>query len=159
LMAALRGTKARVVSYGLAADAAVRPSALVDLGPEGSRLTVAGFPPLHLRLVGRHQAVNALAALAVARQYPVRPAPAVAGLQARRRAKGRMEVRALAGATLLVDCYNANPDSTAAALETLATWPDATRRIAVLGDMRELGPGASRLHRTTAAAVRDAALW
>jgi UDP-N-acetylmuramoyl-tripeptide--D-alanyl-D-alanine ligase len=70
-----------------------------------------------------------------------------------------MEARMLAGATLLVDCYNANPDSTRAALETLAGWPGARRRIAVLGDMLELGADAARLHRETGAATRDAALW
>jgi UDP-N-acetylmuramoyl-tripeptide--D-alanyl-D-alanine ligase len=60
---------------------------------------------------------------------------------------------------LLVDSYNANPDSTGAALATLAGWPEARRRIAVLGDMLELGPDAARLHRETGEAVRDAELW
>jgi UDP-N-acetylmuramoyl-tripeptide--D-alanyl-D-alanine ligase len=69
-----------------------------------------------------------------------------------------MELRRLRGATLLVDCYNANPESTRAALETLAGWP-AQRRIAVLGDMLELGAAAPQLHRETGAAVRDAELW
>jgi UDP-N-acetylmuramoyl-tripeptide--D-alanyl-D-alanine ligase len=63
------------------------------------------------------------------------------------------------GATLLVDCYNANPESTAAAIETLEGWPDARRRIAVLGDMLELGEGAGALHRATSAGLRTAELW
>ncbi len=159
LLAALRGTRARVVPYGFAEDAAVRPATLTDLGPDGTRFTVAGFPPVHLRLIGRHQVQNALAALAVAREYAVDPAAAVAAIGAQRPAKGRMEVRGVAGATLLVDCYNANPDSTRAALETLAGWPGARRRIAVLGDMLELGADAARLHRECGGAVRDAALW
>jgi UDP-N-acetylmuramoyl-tripeptide--D-alanyl-D-alanine ligase len=70
-----------------------------------------------------------------------------------------MELRTVRGAQVLVDCYNANPESTRAALETLATWPAAARRIAVLGDMLELGPEAEALHRATAAAVRNAELW
>ena len=159
LMAALRGMKVRVVSYGFAAAAAVRAEGLSDLGPEGSRFTVAGFPTVHLKLVGRHQVQNALAALAVAREYAVDPAAAVAALAAQRSGKGRMEVRALRGATLLVDCYNANPESTRAALATLAGWPEATRRIAVLGDMLELGGDAPRLHRETGEAARDAEVW
>ncbi len=158
LMAALRGMRVRVVSYGFAAAAAVRPQALTDLGPDGTRFAVSGFPPVHLRLIGRHQVQNALAALAVAREYAVDPAAAVAALAAQRPARGRMEARALGGATLLVDCYNANPDSTRAALEVLRTWP-ATRRIAVLGDMRELGADAARLHRETGEAVQEAVLW
>jgi UDP-N-acetylmuramoyl-tripeptide--D-alanyl-D-alanine ligase len=159
LMTALSAMKARVVGYGFAADAAVRPETITSLGPEGSRFTVAGFPPVHLRLIGRHQVQNALAALAVAREYGVDPAAAVAALEVERPSHGRMEIRTLAGATLMVDCYNANPDSTRAALETLAGWPGATRRIAVLGDMLELGADAARLHRETGAATRDAALW
>jgi UDP-N-acetylmuramoyl-tripeptide--D-alanyl-D-alanine ligase len=159
LMAALRGMKVRVVGYGLAAEAAVRPETLDDLGPDGTRFTVAGFPPVHLRLIGAHQVQNALAALAVAREYRIDPAAAVAAIEAQRPSKGRMEARTLAGATLLVDCYNANPDSARAALATLAGWPGARRRIAVLGDMLELGPEAGRLHRETAEAVRDAELW
>ena len=159
LMAALRGMKVRIVSYGFSADAAVRPRAVSELGPEGSRFTVAGFPPVHLCLVGRHQVQNALAALAVAREYGVDPGAAVGALEAQRPGRGRMEVRAAAGATLIVDCYNANPESMRAALETLAGWPGARRRIAVLGDMLELGADARRLHHETGEAVRDAALW
>ena len=70
-----------------------------------------------------------------------------------------MEVRHHAGAVILEDCYNANPDSTRAALESLATWPGARRRIAVLGDMLELGATAAELHRETGALVREAELW
>jgi len=159
LLAALEGVKARLVPYGLAPEAALRPESVEDLGPEGSRIVVAGFPPLHLRLVGRHQVLNALAALAVARELRLDPAAVVAALEAQRGAKGRMEVRRVRGATLLVDCYNANPDSARAALETLGAWPEARRRIAVLGDMLELGPDAAVLHRETGSRVRAAELW
>jgi len=159
LLRALEGVKARVISYGLAKAAAVRPDRVTDLGPDGSRIEVAGFPPLHLRLVGRHQVPNSLAARAVARELGLDPAAVVAALEQVRGTKGRMEVRCLKGATLLVDCYNANPDSTRAALATLAGWPGARRRIAVLGDMLELGPRAAVLHRETGARVRDAELW
>ena len=159
LIAALEGIKVRVIGYGFAARASVKPEAFTSLGPEGSRFTVPGFPPVHLRLIGRHQVQNALAALAVAREYAIDPAAAVAALEAQRPGHGRMEVREMGGATLLVDCYNANPDSMRAALETLADWPGAARRIAVLGDMLELGERAAALHRATGARVKDAALW
>ncbi len=159
LLAAVKGAKARVTTYGFAKGADVRPERWEDLGPEGSRLEVEGFPPVHLRLVGRHQAQNALAALAVARHWKLDPGAVAAALGAHRALKGRMEVRRSGGAVLLVDCYNANPDSTAAALATLAGWPGAGRRIAVLGDMLELGGTAARLHRETGALVRGAELW
>jgi UDP-N-acetylmuramoyl-tripeptide--D-alanyl-D-alanine ligase len=137
----------------------VRPIRVEDRGPEGSRVEVQGFPPLRLSLVGRHQVSNALAALAVARELQLDPESSVRALEAYRAAHGRMEVQRARGATLLVDCYNANPESTRAALATLAGWPDARRRIAVLGDMLELGPGAPELHRTIGAEVAEAELW
>jgi len=147
LMAALRGMKVRIVGYGLAAEATVRPETVTDLGPDGTRFTVSGFPPVHLRLIGRHQVQNALAALAVAREYAVDPAAAVAAIEAQRPAKGRMEVRTLAGATLLVDCYNANPDSTRAALATLADWPGARDRRRQRSRRRIPGRGGRGLRR------------
>lgn len=159
LVAAVKGAKARVVTYGFAKGAAVRPRAYEDLGAAGSRFEVEGFPPVRLRLVGRHQVQNALAALAAAREWRLDPAAVVAALEAHRPLKGRMEVKHARGATLLVDCYNANPDSTAAALATLAEWPGAARRVAVLGDMLELGETAARLHRETGERVRGAELW
>ena len=159
LMKALAGVPARLVRYGLSADADVKPSRLESLGEAGSRFELAGFPPVHLRLVGVHQVANALAALAVAREMKLDPAAVVAALEAYRPTRGRMELRHERGATLLVDCYNANPDATRLALETLAAWPGGGRRIALLGDMLELGPRAAELHRETGAAVRGAELW
>jgi UDP-N-acetylmuramoyl-tripeptide--D-alanyl-D-alanine ligase len=159
LAAALRGTSARVIRFGFSPKTHVRPRAIQDLGPEGTRFEVEGFPPVHLRLVGRHQVLNALAALAVAREYEIEPGAAVLALEAARPLPGRMEVRRARGAVLLVDCYNANPDSTQAALATLAGWPAADRRIAVLGDMLELGEVSPRLHRLVGAAARGVELW
>ncbi len=159
LIAALAGVRARIVTFGFAAAADVRPAAIEDLGARGSRIDVDGFPTFTLPLVGRHQIQNALAALAVARVAGCDPAAVARELEQATADHGRMEVRELRGATLLVDCYNANPESTRAALDTLARWPGAARRIAVLGDMLELGGTAAALHRATGAAVRDAELW
>ena len=153
LLAALAGVAARRITFGLAADADVRPARLEDLGEQGSRLAVEGFPEFVLPRAGRHLVINALGALAVAREFGVDPAAATAALAAVKPEKGRMEVRHARGATLLFDAYNANPESTAAALATLEHWPGATRRIAALGDMLELGKDAGRLHAETAASA------
>ncbi|MEO5618646.1 MAG: UDP-N-acetylmuramoyl-tripeptide--D-alanyl-D-alanine ligase [Candidatus Eisenbacteria bacterium] len=160
LLDALRGVRCRRVTFGFAADADVRPAAVEDLGAAGSRLWVEGFPDFILPLPGRHLVANALGALAVAREYGVPPAAATAALALAQMGEGRMEIRLARGATLIVDCYNANPESTAAALVTLEHWPGAERRIAALGDMLELGGEAPRLHAETAAAAgRGSELW
>lgn len=151
LIAALAGVSARLVTFGLAEGADVRPQRLEPLGEAGTRIAVDGFPPFVLPRPGTHLVINALGALAVARAFGVDPAAAVAALAAVKPEKGRMEVRHARGATLIVDCYNANPESTAAALATLELWPGATRRIAALGDMLELGGEAPRLHADTGA--------
>jgi UDP-N-acetylmuramoyl-tripeptide--D-alanyl-D-alanine ligase len=159
LLPAARRSKRRLVTYGLSAEADVRPTRIEDLGAEGSRAHVRGFPPLELHLIGRHQVANAMAALAVGREYRLEPEAVVEALATVRPLHGRMEPRAARGGTLILDYYNANPDSAKAALETLARWPGAKRRIAILGDMLELGDAARRLHREVGAAVRRAELW
>jgi len=159
LLSALRASKRRIVTYGLARGAEVRPARLEDRGAEGARIEVRGFPPFTLRLIGRHQVGNALAALAVAREYRLEPEAVTEALAAVAPLPGRMEARAARGGMLLIDCYNANPDSSRAALSTLARWPGSKRRIAILGDMLELGTAAKRLHREVGAAVQRAELW
>ena len=103
--------------------------------------------------------VNALGALAVAREYRLEPEAVAEALARVRPLKGRMETRDARGATLLLDHYNANPDSMKAALATLAGWPGARRRIAVLGDMLELGPRAAALHAQVGVAARGLEVW
>ena len=159
LLEALRPLGRRVVTYGLAREADVHPRSWELLGEEGARLDVEGFPEIRLQLVGRHNLSNALAAVAVAREYRLDPATVADALARVRNLSQRMEVRHARGATLLVDCYNSNPDSARAALETLTQWPKAARKIAVLGDMLELGPRAAALHEDVGAAAAGAELW
>jgi len=159
LLRALAGAPGRLVTFGWAESADLRPREVQDLGPAGLKIACDGFPMLHLRLVGRHQVANALAALSVARALGVDPGEAVRALEAIAPVGGRMEVRTLGGAQVIMDCYNANPESTRAALETLAGWPGAARRIAVLGSMLELGAQSAALHAEVGGAVRSAELW
>ncbi len=159
LLAALRGARCRLLTFGFSPGVGLRARAAEELGAEGLRLEVEGFPPVRLRLVGRHHAYSALAALAVARALELEPESCGRALEALRGAPLRMEIRGWNGGTLILDCYNANPSATRAALGTLAAWPGAARRIAVLGDMLELGPDSERLHRETGAAARGAEVW
>ena len=97
-------------------------------------------------LPGRHQTTNATFALAVAAELGVSAAEARAGLAAAKAPKMRMQFFEAAGVRVLDDAYNANADSMLAALQTLADLPCAGRRVAVLGDMAELGEHAEGSH-------------
>lgn len=95
---------------------------------------------------GRHMAQNATAALVVAARLGVDPVAARGVLETFRASKARLEVMEAGGVRILNDCYNANADSMLAALQTLSDLPCAGRRVAVLGDMAELGPASEPAH-------------
>ena len=99
-----------------------------------------------LAVPGRHTVVNALLALAVADLMGVTPRAAAAGVADVEPAAMRGEVRTVGGLTMLIDCYNASPQSVRAALETLEALPATRGRVAVLGTMLELGSHSDQLH-------------
>ncbi|UWQ44505.1 UDP-N-acetylmuramoyl-tripeptide--D-alanyl-D-alanine ligase [Leisingera aquaemixtae] len=105
---------------------------------------------LHIQSLGAHFAMNALGALACVEALGADPARAVESLALWSPVKGRgvrEAVRLESGEiTLLDDSYNANPTSMAAALAVLAATPGQGRRIAYVGDMKELGPQEAALH-------------
>ena len=92
-----------------------------------------------VNLLGRHQAVNAALALAAGAELGLSSEEIRHGLAACPPAKMRLQVMNVNGLRILNDAYNANADSTLAALETLNEFPCSGRRIAVIGDMAELG--------------------
>lgn len=98
-------------------------------------------------LLGRHHAINAALAIVVGKELEVGRAEIQRGLSNCRPAKMRMQVERINGATILNDAYNANADSMCVALRTLAEFPARGRRIAILGDMAELGETAAAAHR------------
>jgi UDP-N-acetylmuramoyl-tripeptide--D-alanyl-D-alanine ligase len=143
-------TSARVVTTGVAAPADVRAVdvQLDDTARARFTLVAAGEEhPVVLQVVGAHQVPNALSAAAAALAAGLPPADVAQALTAAGpRSRWRMEVsRRADGLTVVNDAYNANPESMRAALAALTRLP-GRRRIAVLGAMGELGPGADAAH-------------
>ncbi|SNS46892.1 UDP-N-acetylmuramoyl-tripeptide--D-alanyl-D-alanine ligase [Geodermatophilus pulveris] len=143
-------TRARVLTTGRAGGADVRAEdvALDDTGRAAFTLVTGGSrAPVRLRVVGEHQVANALSAAGAALAAGMAPDAVAAALSAAEpRSRWRMEVtRREDGVTVVNDAYNANPESMRAALAALAGLP-ARRRVAVLGAMAELGPGAAGEH-------------
>ncbi len=133
------GHAADVRATGITLDADLRPSFTLD-SPWGSG-------PVTLAVRGAHQVVNASLAAAVALAHGVAFDDVAAGLVGVEPAPWRMEIeRSAGGVTVLDDAYNANPSSMAAALEALARVEVPGRRLAVLGEMRELGDLSVREH-------------
>ncbi|MCC6767077.1 MAG: UDP-N-acetylmuramoyl-tripeptide--D-alanyl-D-alanine ligase [Deltaproteobacteria bacterium] len=142
----------RQVAFGAGTDVTAEAITCDARGAAAFRLRIAGGAvDVRLRVPGRHNVMNALAAAAAAWVVGAAPAAIAAGLAAAEPVGGRMRVVALAsGVTVVDDSYNANPASVAAALRSLADAP-AIRRIAVLGDMLELGSASPAQHRAVGA--------
>lgn len=150
----------RVVRYGRGRDAQVRatevgPAAGEQIGSRfvieagGERVTVT------LRIHGLYNVENCLAAAACAFSLGVPLAEIAAAAATFSPAAGRGEVIRLAGpVTLIDDSYNSNPDAARKALESAAQLT-ASRTIAILGDMLELGPEAERFHREVGARAAE----
>jgi UDP-N-acetylmuramoyl-tripeptide--D-alanyl-D-alanine ligase len=116
-----------------------------DVDWEGDQVAVRGQAlPLELSFDTPWQRANALPAVAAAVAAGVTPTGRVEVTAAKLRGE---RVRLPSGAVVIDDCYNANPLSMRAALDDLATQDTTGRRIAVLGDMLELGPEEVALHR------------
>ena len=141
-----------VLSYALG-DADVRAEHVVlddDLRPRFQLSTPWGTGEVRLALHGMHQVPNALAAAAASLWSGVPFDGVVTALGTATGSPLRMEVRHVPGGpVLVVDCYNANPASTEAALRSLASLPSG-RKLAVLGLMAELGSETEAEHRRAA---------
>ncbi len=156
-VASRRGRLGEVITFGRSAPAECRLVGRRVL-EQGQEIELADGRRVRIALEGEHNALNAVAALAVAERLGVPFARAAEGLASVAASDHRGECRTVRGFTLFDDAYNANPDSMAAALahaaERLADAPSAI----VLGDMLELGAAGPELHRRLgrqAAALAD----
>jgi UDP-N-acetylmuramoyl-tripeptide--D-alanyl-D-alanine ligase len=140
----------RVVTFGVDRAADVEATGVIDRGFEGTTarvVTRGGAFDLSTALIGRGNLANILAATAVALEFDV-PLSSIAALAPTLGpAPHRGEVIRLAsGVTLIDDSYNANPTATRRAIDVLGGSRTAKRRVAVLGEMLELGEHALALH-------------
>jgi UDP-N-acetylmuramoyl-tripeptide--D-alanyl-D-alanine ligase len=110
--------------------------------------------PFRLRLVGEHNAVNAAGAVTIARRMGLDYGEAAVRLESFVAPPMRNEILEFGGITVVNDAYNANPQSAAAAIEVLKQMPCRGRRVAVFGEMRELGAHSAELHRKVAEQLR-----
>jgi UDP-N-acetylmuramoyl-tripeptide--D-alanyl-D-alanine ligase len=144
-----RGFKGKVVKYGTTAIADVRAENVRSEGAEGVQfdiVTPGGREHARLPLVGEHNVLNGLAAVAVGLARGLKLAESVAALASLKPADKRGQVLQVGNITVVNDCYNSNPKALEAMVDSLASMK-AKRRIVVAGEMLELGPAGEQMHR------------
>jgi UDP-N-acetylmuramoyl-tripeptide--D-alanyl-D-alanine ligase len=160
----------KCVTFGEWKDADIRVTSLkVSTAGPGPAPAMAGggqaeqaLPPVRLdftvndrfqyqlQVPGRHNVLNALAAIGVARRFGVDHEEIAARLATFALPPMRLEYERIGELTLINDAYNANPASMAAAVDVLVSLPAAGRKVLIVGDMRELGAASPELHRRAA---------
>ncbi len=139
-----------LIRYGITADTAdiravcVRTEGLetaFEILFEGRRY------PVRIPVLGNHHVLNALAAFAAGSWFGIRPEEITAALPGYRPSGMRQKIVDFHGITVVEDCYNASPDSMKASLSVLSQLGQKGKRVAVLGDMLELGEYSEKAHR------------
>lgn len=136
--------RGRTVTFGLSAKADIRAGD-VEITAEGVKFSVDGTR-FESSLLGRHSISNLLAGMAVSSLYGIRPAQLTDVVREMPAGAMRGQLIRRKGVLILNDCYNSNPDAARTMIDVLRDTP-AKRRIAVLGEMLELGRWAESLHR------------
>ena len=136
--------RGRTVTFGLSAAAEVRAEN-VEYGAEGVKFSVSGVR-FESSLIGRHSVLNFLAGIAVAGLFGISPEQLMEVVRESSAGPMRGERFQHNGILILNDCYNSNPDAARAMIDVLRDTP-AQRRVAVLGEMLELGRWSESLHR------------
>jgi UDP-N-acetylmuramoyl-tripeptide--D-alanyl-D-alanine ligase len=142
------GLGSRAIFYGMREGADVRAAHVAELGTEGVVFTVEANgerASAQLKMLGRHNVPNALAAIATGLRSGIGLAECAAAVGEMRAGDKRGEVLEWRGATLINDCYNSNPTALNAMVDALMAIP-GERHIVVAGEMLELGPEAEALH-------------
>lgn len=140
-----RRRRLRRITFGVSEGLDLRATS-IESDECGVRFRVNDGDAVTVSMPGRHNAMNALAAIAVAREFGIDTAEAAGRLAEFAPPPMRLEVHRWGDVTAINDAYNANPASMAAALDVLSNWPATRRRIFVAGDMRELGEAGEVKH-------------
>ncbi|MDZ7331324.1 MAG: UDP-N-acetylmuramoyl-tripeptide--D-alanyl-D-alanine ligase [candidate division KSB1 bacterium] len=135
----------RMVTYGFENPAQIS-GRFLGLDNEGRAAFAVNRVAIQLKIAGMHNIYNGLAAVAVGLEFGLALEPIKSALEAFSPASKRMEVIRKDGVVIINDCYNSNPESARKALLTLSQMKALGKRIAVLGDMLELGHWARSEH-------------
>ena len=142
MRAACAHCRVREFGRGDTADVIALPGAKLEIESLGTNISP------RFRLMGEHNVMNALAAVAAVQCLDVESRYVVAGLEAMSPVPGRLEKKPGSGGAIIIDdSYNANPDSVRSAIRVLSAC--SGKRFLVLGDMGELGPNTLSMHRLT----------
>ena len=139
----------QIVKFGLKTAGNDLFATDIHCGTDGVRFNLNGDARrrVFVPMLGKHSACNALAAIAVGRRMRLAEEAILAALAQATGPEMRLQLSNVNGVTVLNDAYNANPNSTRAAIETLLALPSRGRKVAVLGDMLELGEHSDSYHR------------
>lgn len=152
-------TDRRVIRYGFGAECEVRAENIVHL-ENGEQFTVLAQGErfsAQIPISGEHHILNALAAFCVGRVYGMSAEEIIPAFMDYQASGMRQKTVQRGGLTLILDCYNASPTSMKTSLSVLKSTKAGGRRIAVLGDMLELGEMSQQLHEQVADYVLDSA--
>ncbi len=136
----------KVVTFGFKDGADVFATGIKDYGTKGSEFLLLGKYPVRLPVPGRHNIANFLGSLAVARELGMGVEEILKRSPFLTLPPQRLSVMRLPNLVLIDDSFNANPQSMAAALEVLCASADRAKRVAILGDMLELGESSILFH-------------
>lgn len=174
LLAGVRESRLNTLFYGIDGDECdvraveIREDAAHTVFTLVYRLGIAGGTPSEMEFaaiqnvtipcIGRHNVLNALAAFTVGQVLGIAPEKCVEALRGYVPSGMRQKIVQYSGFTVVEDCYNASPDSMRAAMQTLGKYPCTGRRIAVLGDMLELGAVSRQAHIDVGKAVAESGI-
>lgn len=136
-----------IVFYGMEKEQGIYAENIKLLGIEGSECSIVtknGTIPVHISIPGKHMIYNAMAAAAVGLVLGLNTDEIKAGIEKLENVGGRLNIIRNGKITIIDDCYNANPVSTKSSIDVLEYGTG--RKVAVLGDMFELGDNERKLH-------------